>query len=483
MMKQLIIIFSICLSYSLQGQIHSCGTHFDGGEDFEILKELEQSITYKNDEIINFPVSIHIIGSPPNSNFYLDILEQLEIVNENFKDLGFRFVSCEPYYIGGPSSVNASTNGYNIAEVNHIPGTVNIYFCNQLFYMNNGEEAEACGLAYYPWWSVRRIFMANSCLEGGTFEHEIGHYFGLYHTHEEGQGREFANGSNCSTSGDLLCDTPADPNLYSGVVNANCDYVGNSVDPNGESYRPDVSNYMSYAPDRCTYRFSSAQLSKMRIYMNRDLEDLNIICGEADLKVEVLDEPDYKFGQEREVQILVTNSELEERVETVLQVSLDRSQSIFQVVENIEISIEPGEELQIPISISIPDRIPSGEYLLSFTADPSNDFKEINKTNNKASFTVVSSHRNKQSGTLFPNPASDFTTAFFQKFVYAVDKPVQIDIFDQMGQLIRTEELYDVSGPELFINISTAQLPQGVYIVNFNWPDGKSEALRFVKVE
>lgn len=41
-----------------------------------------------------------------------------------------------------------------------------------------------------------------------TVVHELGHFFGLAHTHECEHGRETA--ATCATSGDFLCDTPAD---------------------------------------------------------------------------------------------------------------------------------------------------------------------------------------------------------------------------------------------------------------------------------
>jgi hypothetical protein len=62
-----------------------------------------------------------------------------------------------------------------------------------------------------------------------VLSHEFGHCLGLFHTHS-GRGcndyincEEDIDGSNCSTCGDLVCDTPADPCL-SGNVNINCDY-------------------------------------------------------------------------------------------------------------------------------------------------------------------------------------------------------------------------------------------------------------------
>ncbi|HKB15931.1 MAG TPA: M43 family zinc metalloprotease, partial [Planctomycetota bacterium] len=51
---------------------------------------------------------------------------------------------------------------------------------------------------------------------GRSLAHELGHYFGLYHTFETGLGVEAqgvcqALAPNCANAGDLVCDTPADP--------------------------------------------------------------------------------------------------------------------------------------------------------------------------------------------------------------------------------------------------------------------------------
>ncbi len=92
--------------------------------------------------------------------------------------------------------------------------------------------------------------------------HEMGHCLGLYHTHETAFGDELVDGSNCSGAGDKLCDTPADP-LLSGNVDASCIYTGTDTDANGDSYNPDVTNTMSYAPFDCRGAFTNDQEGRM----------------------------------------------------------------------------------------------------------------------------------------------------------------------------------------------------------------------------
>jgi hypothetical protein len=91
--------------------------------------------------------------------------------------------------------------------------------------------------------------------------HEMGHCFGLYHTHETFFGEEQINGSNGTTAGDKISDTAADPDL-NGKVNNNCVYVG-SLLQNGQPFAPDPRNIMSNSQSACLNKFSPLQVNVM----------------------------------------------------------------------------------------------------------------------------------------------------------------------------------------------------------------------------
>ena len=95
--------------------------------------------------------------------------------------------------------------------------------------------------------------------------HEFGHYFGLYHTFDTSFGIELANGSNCKTSGDLICDTPADPySIASVTMDASCNLNPPTKDSNGEYYTPDGCNIMSYYNSPCnSFKFTTGQFNRM----------------------------------------------------------------------------------------------------------------------------------------------------------------------------------------------------------------------------
>lgn len=114
------------------------------------------------------------------------------------------------------------------------------------------------------------ICIGNRTLDNGkTLVHEMGHFFTLLHTfHVSGcsgcKTEERADGSNCSTTGDLICDTPADPADINFVDVRTCAYYGNLKDNRGGVYRPIINNFMSYYDACCDYKFTAQQYALIR---------------------------------------------------------------------------------------------------------------------------------------------------------------------------------------------------------------------------
>lgn len=262
------IVFAQFHSYS---QNFECGTILRDQDHQLILKLLSSEksnpfeIQSDVSSLIKVAISAHILRKADGTGgLSLDQLNQaITSVNEFYANAGMEFflfgdvnfIDNDTFYDFDASQENALANDQDVAN------TINVYFVNSLISGSN----LLCGYTYFPG-SPDRILMDNSCtITGNTLSHEIGHFFTLYHTHgrtNNGTTDELVNGSNCETAGDNLCDTAADPNL-SGKVDANCAYTLNERDSNGDIYRPDPANIMSYSTRTCRRLFSNRQYARI----------------------------------------------------------------------------------------------------------------------------------------------------------------------------------------------------------------------------
>ncbi len=121
---------------------------------------------------------------------------------------------------------------------------LNIYFVNSVLseeensYSNfKGITSENTGIIIVPRTGVGLI-------------HELGNTFGLLHTFDTKKGIESVDGKNCNVSGDLLCDTPADPYIFKDLLKKylddNCNFIYNKKDGNGDFYETEIGNYMTH---------------------------------------------------------------------------------------------------------------------------------------------------------------------------------------------------------------------------------------------
>lgn len=121
------------------------------------------------------------------------------------------------------------------------------------------------GYAYLPSFHGNNadgiVVEANRLLSAGdiaTLIHEMGHYFGLYHTFQGG-----CTNNNCLTDGDKVCDTPPDQStswLLCGQTVNTC----NTDVPDG----PDMtSNFLDYGNSNCMHDFSQGQADRMHFFL------------------------------------------------------------------------------------------------------------------------------------------------------------------------------------------------------------------------
>ena len=241
-----------------------CGTELTPEEAafFKAEPPLQDNLMLTPPPNVCIPISLHIVrkddgtGGISLNQFY----KGLQDCNAKYVGTGLTFHIHDIIYLDDSDYYfNINTDAEIDAMLNESPvtNTVNVYCTPNLA----DEDGGLCGRGSFTTSTPQGIALNNDCVgvsdNDSSFPHEMGHYFDLFHTHSTAMGAELVDGSNCTTAGDLLCDTPADPGLDppNNIDNA-CNYTGTEKDANGDSYSPDTHQIMSYAPKLCRDVFS-----------------------------------------------------------------------------------------------------------------------------------------------------------------------------------------------------------------------------------
>jgi hypothetical protein len=108
---------------------------------------------------------------------------------------------------------------------------------------------------------IGNIGMGQSSQAGRTVTHEAGHWCGLYHPFQGGC--VGGTSSNCSSQGDLVCDTPP-----VAVSTSGCPTSQNSCSNDVPNLPDNIKNYMDYADGTCMDMYTAGQSVRMKSQMN-----------------------------------------------------------------------------------------------------------------------------------------------------------------------------------------------------------------------
>ena len=265
------IIYSLISSFlllingsTLFGQ---CGTIIpDAHKENPIIIQDQNKGLIKNYLNKTLSVNVFVVASDLNTYDFLlvDYKPLWDELNEIFEPIGLSFELCFeqkiPNYNYNNDLVLGETENPNLLKDDemfaqyYMDNVINVYYVESIY----AEELDGVGgYAYLPGGPDIIVLRKSSGIK--TLVHEIGHFFGLYHTFETSFGAELVNKNNCGEAGDLVCDTPADNN---GEYSDGCVYLGPGTDANGDYYTPYLSNYMSYY-GACVCRFTNGQYNRM----------------------------------------------------------------------------------------------------------------------------------------------------------------------------------------------------------------------------
>lgn len=233
------------------------------------------------DYLVNLIILTDGKGGNYNGQSYASVLQAIHEGNTYLAPSGISLaLAGSPTYIDDSVMYNAYGIGIEFiefAQENDKPGYINFYTKNY--------PGTSTAYSNYPGYANRQVY---GSISGRVVAHEVGHYFYLFHTFGGslfGQlTEELVDGSNCSTTGDLVCDTPADPYPKVAVDPADCQYNSTFADANGDAYLPLTDNIMSYYPIPCWESFTNGQVTRMqevavmdRAYLRRDPNPFEIL--------------------------------------------------------------------------------------------------------------------------------------------------------------------------------------------------------------
>lgn len=218
-----------------------------------------------------FSIVVHIVrdslGDPSIQE--PDILINIDTLNNYFTPICVSFEVCEFKYIDDwrYDDFDVDSHWVEMQVKYHEEERINIFYVGGI--TNPNSDCSYSDQGYITNTDSSGLVIkkdGNNCYQDNlkALVHEMGHYFGLSNSFE---GTELVDGSNCTTDGDKICDTPADPG---GTCDpATCKFLDMSTDGNGDYFTPHVGNAMSSFPGACMCQFSYEQLLYMaKFYLN-----------------------------------------------------------------------------------------------------------------------------------------------------------------------------------------------------------------------
>jgi len=286
MKKYLFLIFCLMFLKGVQAQKADCGTRTP-------TTPLLVNPAWAAQRALNTPpllmkVFVHVIANNDGTQRAAEdtsIMKQLENMRQFYAAHSICFILAGIEQLNN-TDLNTQDAETEESELNPhlIPGMLNIFIHRSLFDAKGSLNGIAYGIPNYYLSVVSSAINATGSNVGNrsTTAHEMGHCFGLLHTFENNYGVENIDRSgqctNCISTGDLLCDTEADPHSNTYLTEdhiTNCNFADASKTQTCNSsqlqFQMNPRNVMAYGVRSCRDMFTNGQGGRARAFINNTL--------------------------------------------------------------------------------------------------------------------------------------------------------------------------------------------------------------------
>jgi len=509
-MKHIFILLLSLLAFQGFAQVR-CGTTFADQEQY--TEQLKANIEYaiknagQTEAVTYIPVHFHLTAdSEGNGRTNVkDVFNIMCTLNRDFEKHGIQFFMV-PHATNG--LIDFSINNNNVFEnqtntflmkLRKHSNALNYYVVGTA---QAGNQQPGTIAAYYTPandWVV--IDDGYTALGESTTSHETGHFFSLRHTFygwesdaqdweneppcfdpndpgwpcaplisPDGTPTEKADGSNCASAADLICDTPPDYNF--GYCATDCPpYSGPAKDPNCQAIDPMEHNFMSYYFSCVDYEFTPGQEAVMKA---------DIASSKRNFLDNTYTPPALTINTPTDLLVSPVQNEILNDDDTAVLSWNTVPGATWYFVEVDITTVYASPQLQFFLvensnTVTVTGLTPNKKY--NWRVRPFNEYY-VCATPRQRTFTTgkentIDSTDELLSWTVTPNPASSSETVSVSiATTQAVDE-ISIAVFDAAGRQVYSQDSISLAPGQTNIALPGNRLSQGFYFVTIQYGDKK----------
>jgi hypothetical protein len=275
---------------------------------------------------------------------------------------------------------------------------------------------------------------------------------GLFHTFhglcEPGGCPELVNGSNCTTCGDFVCDTPPDPQEF--ATNSNCSWTGSTctgspVDANGAPYNPAMNLIMAYIPPNCMQLFTNGQGTRMR----------SIIANSSLLQ-----------GVTVPNTLTVSNVIINTGVTTLYDVLNNLTTQNVTINSGGRLTLRAGQEIDLTASFEAAN----GSFFEGYIDDACSTIDQANSarkalTQTSPNAPTIINDAAESSIHIYPNPVTDVVNISINANTTGF---VQVKAISASGVVLKTKKYPVITKGMQQIQLDVSDFAHGIYVIQIS---------------